>query len=177
MVFCAVSVLFAFAGFKLLRTIRDCFPSFYIKVKRNAVFIVVVQVVAYSLRSVLNLYLFFDEDEHFNTWYENSVSEDSWFAPIYILVFTSLGELLPIAAKLLSLNFSFKEKVKAVQLTLARGDMFLQIDAADEQGGDYMWSDFRLANSANSLSDYTAFATLLRQQQSGMDDTTTEHTS
>ena len=72
---------------------------------------------------MLNIFLFFDGDTQINKWYWDGIENDTWFPPIYLLIFTLLAEIVPMGAQLLSLKFSVEEKLKAIQFFRTREDI------------------------------------------------------
>ena len=57
---------------------------------------------------------FYMYEQQLNRELKNLIQENSWRMPVYWAVYTFLAWLLPVISQMLSINFSFKEKMKAV---------------------------------------------------------------
>ena len=103
--FAVVGVGFGVAGKALLSTLKHSFNRFYDFIRRDIVVTISLIVITLALRTAINLYMTFDKT--LSREYNKSIENDTIFTPIYIVLFTSIVELLPVATLLNSLYFSF----------------------------------------------------------------------
>lgn len=120
--------------------LHEWFPDFYEAIKSRTVTLIVLLSTSFLIRAAFNFLLIVYFDEPFQKWIEISVEHNTWTASIY-LVGHSVGENLPLAAILLSLNFAVNEKVRAIRLAEETSEA---LDSRLRSGTEcFDWTDYR----------------------------------
>ena len=70
---------------------------------------------AFSIVALV-FFLFYKRARELNSALQRLIIEDSWLFPVIYVGYSFLAWLFPVIAQILSINFSFKEKMKAVKL-------------------------------------------------------------
>ena len=149
--FSSLSLCFALVGAALLHTLLKTFPLFYRNVRTEIILTIVLTVTIFLFRTAWNFYLHYAVV--WNKIYTESIENNTYMAPIYLVCFTVVVELLPVASLLVSLRFTFRERVKAIRMNRESGSNYIST-VIEEQGGEsFMWTDFKMnAYLSNSLS-------------------------
>ena len=82
-----------------------------------------------------------------------------------------LTDLLPAASQLVSLNFSFKEKQKAVKFSEEQGELIGGLNSSDEEleGYYYMWTDYCMNYNSSVRAELIALSPIGAGERSGSD--------
>ena len=108
-----LAMAFPVVGYLLLKTLKGFSPYFYEKIRKEIKLTVVLLCFAFVIRGGMNV-AFLENEHYLDRWYFSSIKNNTWGAPLYLITFTVCADLLPVTSHLISLNFTLKEKEKAV---------------------------------------------------------------
>jgi hypothetical protein len=100
---------FLLSGLSLIRTMREHFPSFYLKTKKQIWAATIILSVTCWVRAILDIIRWVDSSG-LDKAIDDSVLNNTWLAPTYDSGLFLLSDLIPIFAQLLSLIFGLMRK-------------------------------------------------------------------
>jgi hypothetical protein len=100
---------FLLSGLSLIRTMKEHFPGFYLKTKKQIWAATIILSVTCWVRSILDIIRWVDSSG-LDKAIDDSITNNTWLAPTYDSGLFLFSDLIPIFAQLLSLIFGLMRK-------------------------------------------------------------------
>ena len=118
-----LGLAFLLSGLRLIKSIRDHFPPFYEKIKKQ-IWVATILLSATSwVRAILDI-LRYSDTTGLDSAIDESIKNNTWLAPTYDSILFLLSDLLPIFAQLLSLIFGLMRKRQELSQKVPGGAIY-----------------------------------------------------
>jgi hypothetical protein len=109
LIYSVLGLGFLLSGLRLISTMKEHFPGFYVKIKRQLWTATILLTITAWIRAVLDILRWSDSSGLDQAIYESMV-DNTWLAPTYDSMLFLFSDLLPIFAQLMSLIFGLMRK-------------------------------------------------------------------
>jgi len=122
-IYSVLGLAFLLSGLRLIKSIRDHFPPFYEKIKKQ-IWVATILLSATSwVRAILDI-LRYSDTTGLDSAIDESIKNNTWLAPTYDSILFLLSDLLPIFAQLLSLIFGLMRKRQELSQKVPGGAIY-----------------------------------------------------